>query len=87
MGKANTATFEPWKYFIAKEGKIVAEVHEVDGDAGEPCSAHAGGSVFTSDVARAQRVASRVETGTMFINNIAWSDAELPFGGMKDSGS
>jgi succinate-semialdehyde dehydrogenase/glutarate-semialdehyde dehydrogenase len=45
-----------------------------------------GGSVFTKDVARGKRVASRVETGMMFINNIDWSDAELPFGGIKDSG-
>ena len=45
-----------------------------------------GGSVFTQDLARGKRVASRVETGMMFINNISWSDAELPFGGIKDSG-
>jgi succinate-semialdehyde dehydrogenase/glutarate-semialdehyde dehydrogenase len=45
-----------------------------------------GGSVFTRDEARGQRVASRVETGMMFVNNISWSDAELPFGGIKDSG-
>ncbi|MFL9996923.1 NAD-dependent succinate-semialdehyde dehydrogenase [Paraburkholderia sediminicola] len=45
-----------------------------------------GGSVFTEDVARGKRVASGVETGMMFINNIDWSDAELPFGGIKDSG-
>jgi succinate-semialdehyde dehydrogenase/glutarate-semialdehyde dehydrogenase len=45
-----------------------------------------GGSVWTRDVARGMRVASRVETGMMFINNIDWSDAELPFGGIKDSG-
>jgi succinate-semialdehyde dehydrogenase/glutarate-semialdehyde dehydrogenase len=45
-----------------------------------------GGSVWTKDVARGQRVASKVETGMMFINNIDWSDAELPFGGIKDSG-
>jgi succinate-semialdehyde dehydrogenase/glutarate-semialdehyde dehydrogenase len=45
-----------------------------------------GGSVFTRDLARGQRVASRVETGMMFVNNISWSDAELPFGGIKDSG-
>jgi len=45
-----------------------------------------GGSVWTRDVARGQRVASKVETGMMFINNIDWSDAELPFGGVKDSG-
>ena len=45
-----------------------------------------GGSVFTKDEARGKRVASGVETGMMFINNIDWSDAELPFGGIKDSG-
>ena len=45
-----------------------------------------GGSVFTKDLARGQRVASRVDTGMMFINNISWSDAELPFGGIKNSG-
>lgn len=45
-----------------------------------------GGSVFTKDLARGKRVASRVDTGMMFINNISWSDAELPFGGIKDSG-
>jgi succinate-semialdehyde dehydrogenase/glutarate-semialdehyde dehydrogenase len=45
-----------------------------------------GGSVFTRDIARGERVASRVETGMMFINNIDWTDADLPFGGVKDSG-
>jgi succinate-semialdehyde dehydrogenase/glutarate-semialdehyde dehydrogenase len=45
-----------------------------------------GGSVFTKDIARGKRVATRVETGMMFINNMDWSDAELPFGGIKNSG-
>jgi len=45
-----------------------------------------GGSVWTKDVARGKRVASRVETGMMFINNIDWTDPELPFGGIKNSG-
>ena len=45
-----------------------------------------GGSVFTRDVERGKRLASRIDTGMMFINNISWSDAELPFGGIKDSG-
>jgi succinate-semialdehyde dehydrogenase/glutarate-semialdehyde dehydrogenase len=45
-----------------------------------------GGSVFTKDLERGKRVASRVNTGMMFINNIDWTDAELPFGGVKDSG-
>jgi len=45
-----------------------------------------GGSVFTQDLARGQRVASRVEAGMMFVNNIDWTAPELPFGGIKDSG-
>ena len=45
-----------------------------------------GGSVFTKDVERGKRVASKIETGMMFINNIDWADAELPFGGIKNSG-
>lgn len=45
-----------------------------------------GGSVFTRDVSRGKRVASRVETGMMFINQPTGSSPELPFGGVKDSG-
>ena len=45
-----------------------------------------GGSVFTADLEAGKRVASAVETGMMFINNISWTDAELPFGGIKNSG-
>lgn len=45
-----------------------------------------GGSVWTRDEARGLRVASQVDTGMMFINNIDWTDAELPFGGIKHSG-
>jgi succinate-semialdehyde dehydrogenase/glutarate-semialdehyde dehydrogenase len=45
-----------------------------------------GGSVWTRDVARGQRLASQIDTGMMFVNNIDWTDAELPFGGIKNSG-
>ena len=45
-----------------------------------------GGSVWTKDEARGLRVASRVDTGMMFINNLNGSDPELPFGGIKASG-
>jgi succinate-semialdehyde dehydrogenase / glutarate-semialdehyde dehydrogenase len=45
-----------------------------------------GGSVWTKDEARGKRVASRVDTGMMFVNNIDWTDATLPFGGVKNSG-
>ena len=45
-----------------------------------------GGSVWTEDEARGKRVATAIDTGMVFINNIDWSDAELPFGGIKNSG-
>ena len=44
------------------------------------------GSVWTKDEARGKRIASQVDTGMMFVNNIDWSDADLPFGGIKGSG-
>ena len=45
-----------------------------------------GGSVFTQDIARGQRVASRMDTGMVFINHPTWTAADLPFGGIKNSG-
>ena len=42
--------------------------------------------MFTKDLERGKRVASRVEPGMMFINKFSWSDANLPFGGIKSSG-
>lgn len=45
-----------------------------------------GGSVFGADLDRARRVADRIETGMVFINQPAWVAADLPFGGIKNSG-
>src|SRR5664280_1811642 len=45
-----------------------------------------GGSIFTKDVARGKRVASRIDTGMVFINHPTWTTPDLPFGGIKDSG-
>src|SRR6202522_3530347 len=45
-----------------------------------------GGSVYSSDIERAKRVASRMETGMVFINYPDVSLPELPFGGVKRSG-
>src|ERR1035437_1108242 len=45
-----------------------------------------GGSIFTKDVARGKRVASRVATGMVFINPPTWTTGALPFGGIKNSG-
>lgn len=43
-------------------------------------------TVWTSDLARAHRVASRVRTGLVWINGWLVRDLRTPFGGMKDSG-
>ena len=45
-----------------------------------------GGSVFTKDVARGKRIASRIDTGMVFINHPTWTTPDLPFGGIKNSG-
>ncbi len=45
-----------------------------------------GGAVFTKDVARGKRVASRIDTGMVFINHPTGSAPDLPFGGIKNSG-
>ena len=45
-----------------------------------------GGSVWSRDLAKAEMVARRVETGAMFVNGMTKSDPRLPFGGVKKSG-
>ena len=45
-----------------------------------------GGSVWSSDVAVAQKLASRLECGTAWVNNHAMSQPDAPFGGVKQSG-
>lgn len=45
-----------------------------------------GGSVYTKDIQRGRRVAEQIETGMMFVNQPTRSQAELPFGGVKNSG-
>ncbi|MCJ2131171.1 NAD-dependent succinate-semialdehyde dehydrogenase [Methylobacterium sp. E-045] len=45
-----------------------------------------GGSVFAGDISRAKALASRIETGMVFINTATGSMPELPFGGIKNSG-
>jgi len=45
-----------------------------------------GGSVFTQDVERGKRVASRIDTGMVFVNHPTWTASDLPFGGIKNSG-
>lgn len=45
-----------------------------------------GGSVWSSDVPAAQKLASRLECGTAWVNNHAMIQPDAPFGGVKQSG-
>ena len=45
-----------------------------------------GGSVWTGDLERGERVARRLEVGTAFVNSFVKSDPRMPFGGVKTSG-
>ena len=45
-----------------------------------------GSAIWTANVARAEKMAERVEAGMVFINGMVASDARLPFGGVKKSG-
>lgn len=45
-----------------------------------------GASIFTRDEARGRRVADRIDTGMVFVNHPTWTAADLPFGGVKNSG-
>ena len=50
------------------------------------CEFGLAGGVFTRDLARAHRVADRLEAGTIWINNYNLTPVEMPFGGSKMSG-
>jgi len=45
-----------------------------------------GGSVWTEDLERGERVARALECGSAFVNTMVKSDPRLPFGGVKESG-
>ena len=44
------------------------------------------GYAFTSSLANTDQLARRVEVGMLWVNTPAMTSAELPFGGLKDSG-
>src|SRR5271169_3915723 len=45
-----------------------------------------GASIWSRDHGRAEKLAARLETGTVAINDMVKSDPRLPFGGVKKSG-
>jgi succinate-semialdehyde dehydrogenase/glutarate-semialdehyde dehydrogenase len=72
--------FGPVAPFVRVKSKDEAIALANDSDFG------LAGSVWTKDEARGLRVASRIDAGMLFVNNLDWADAELPFGGIKHSG-
>ena len=45
-----------------------------------------GASLWTRDLAKAERLVALVEAGAVFVNGLVKSDPRLPFGGVKASG-
>lgn len=45
-----------------------------------------GATVMTGDIERGKRIARRVDSGMVFINEVTGTAPELPFGGVKNSG-
>jgi succinate-semialdehyde dehydrogenase/glutarate-semialdehyde dehydrogenase len=45
-----------------------------------------GASIFTADVERGRKLAAKIDSGMVFVNQPVWTVAELPFGGVKNSG-
>jgi succinate-semialdehyde dehydrogenase / glutarate-semialdehyde dehydrogenase len=46
-----------------------------------------GSYVFTTDAEQAERIANKIEAGMVYVNIVGADGAELPFGGVKRSGS
>lgn len=69
----------------------VAQVYKVNSeqeaiDLANDSDLSLGGIVFSGDPKRGTKVASRIETGMVFVNNFMTSLPDLPFGGVKNSG-
>src|ERR671929_62203 len=45
-----------------------------------------GGSIWTQDLEKAERLSSMVQSGIVTVNNVVVSDPRVPFGGVKNSG-
>ncbi|MCK4951665.1 MAG: aldehyde dehydrogenase family protein, partial [Gammaproteobacteria bacterium] len=50
------------------------------------CRFGLGGSVWTKDTGRGERLALQLQCGAAFVNGLVKSDPRLPFGGVKASG-
>ena len=66
-------------FYVVKDEQAAIELAN-DSDFG------LGASVFTQDIERGKKIANQIDTGMVFINHPTWTQADLPFGGTKQSG-
>ena len=45
-----------------------------------------GASIWTKDLAKAEKISRQIESGIVSVNNVVISDPRIPFGGIKHSG-
>ena len=69
---------------VASIIRVADEAQALAGANGSPYGL--GGSVWTADLARGERVAQHLQCGAAFVNAVVKSDVRLPFGGVKRSG-
>ncbi|MBD3233050.1 MAG: aldehyde dehydrogenase family protein [candidate division Zixibacteria bacterium] len=80
MAAYNEETFGPVSAIIPVEDEQEAINVANDSEFG------LGGSLWTQDVEKGERLARQVESGAVFVNGMTKSDPRLPFGGVKKSG-
>ena len=82
--EANEAYREELFGPVAQVYKVGSEEEAIEVANGTPYGL--GSYLFTTDADQAQRVANRIEAGMVYVNLVGADGAELPFGGVKNSG-
>ena len=83
ISRDNPAYFEE---FFGPVAQIYVVKNDDEAVAGERLPLRSGRAVFSQNIERAKKMASRIETGMVYINWLTDTAAELPFGGVKRSG-